>query len=167
MMMSKSAIGMQAAEPINPNQVDAAVQASYVYFPTLGFAGQSGVRPRTGGNNEFEPMEDRWRIGFHEWDRYNLGYPRVFDYPYQLGHWYDPYRQNVLKGDYPIIGQHTFFELTAESSTFFEGRMIPTATTPFESTARSFETDFFGRTGPTRFALLCVFDFTVIRSSNS
>jgi hypothetical protein len=138
---------LQPASPVNPNTIDAAAQASYVYFPTLGFAGQSGVMPRSGNNNEFDTIEDRWRIGFPEWDRYDMGHPRVFDYPYQLGRWYDPYRQNVLKGDYPIIGQHTFFEFTGEASTFVEGRMIPTATTPFESTARPFTTDFFGRSG--------------------
>jgi len=49
----------------------------------------------------------------------------VFDYPYQLGKWYDPYRQNVLKGDYPIYGQHTFFALTATNSTQFVGALDP------------------------------------------
>jgi hypothetical protein len=137
----------EAATPTNPNQVGAATEASYVYFPTLGFAGQSGVVPRSGRNNEYDTIEDRWRIGFPEWDRYDQGHPRVFDYPYQLGRWFDPYRQNVLKGDYPIIGQHTFLELTGESSTLFNGRMIPTAATSFESTARPNTTDFFGRDG--------------------
>jgi hypothetical protein len=143
---------LESSRPANPNELDAAAQASYVYFPTLGFAGQSGVLPRSGGNNEYDTIEDRWRIGFPEWDRYDLGHPRVFDYPYQLGRWFDPYRQNVLKGDYPIIGQHTFFELTGESSTLFSGRMIPTAATSFEGTARPFTTDFFGRDGQFAFS---------------
>ena len=34
------------------------------------------------------------------------------DYPGVKGAWWDPYNQNVLKGDYPIIGQHTFLNLT-------------------------------------------------------
>ena len=29
----------------------------------------------------------------------------------------NPYKQNVLKGDYPIIGQHTFLNITAETET--------------------------------------------------
>jgi hypothetical protein len=118
--------------------------------PTLGFAGPSGVRPRSGSNDEFDTVEDRWRIGFPEWDRYGLEHPKVFDYPFELGKLFDPYNQNVLKGDYPIIGQHTFLNITATSESLFEGRTIPTATSPFESTARPFETNFFGR--PDQFA---------------
>ena len=139
------------------------MQASYTYFPTLGFAGQSGVQPRSGNNNEYETVEDRWRIGFPAWDRYGLNHPRVFDYPYQLGQWFDPYRQNVLKGDYPIIGQHTFFNFTGINSTLFEGRMIPTATTPFESTARPFTTDFFGRSGQFVFSNLTTASFELFQ----
>jgi hypothetical protein len=51
----------------------------------------------------------------------------------------------VLKGDYPIIGQHTFFKFSALLSNLYEFRQIPTATTPFESTARPGTIDFFGR----------------------
>jgi hypothetical protein len=108
-------------------------------------------------------MEDRWRIGLPEWDRYGTNHPRVFDYPYQPGKWYDPFRQNVLKGDYPILGQHTFFNFTGISSTLFEGRMIPTATTPFESTARPFTTDFFGRSGQFAFSELITTQFEVFQ----
>ncbi len=61
-----------------------------------------------------------------------------------LGRKHDPYHQNVLKGDYPIIGQHTFLDVTATSINLFEGRQVPTPTTPFESTHNPNETDFFG-----------------------
>jgi hypothetical protein len=136
---------------------------AYPHFPTPGFAGKSGVMPRSGDNDEYEPMEDRWRIGLPEYDRYGLGHPRVFDYPWQPGRWYDPYRQNVLKGDYPIIGQHIFFNFTGTSSTLFEGRMIPTATTPFESTQRPFTTEFFGRPGQFVFSELITARFELFR----
>ena len=53
------------------------------------YSGPSGVRPRITGNRDFLPMEDRWRIGFPEWDRYDKGYPLVDDYPYQLGRWFE------------------------------------------------------------------------------
>jgi hypothetical protein len=125
----------------------AASLAAYVHFPTLGYAGRSGVLPRSGANDEYETVEDRWRIGFPEWDRYNAGHPRVFDYPYRPGRIIDPYNQNVLKGDYPIWGQHTFLNISGESAALFEGRSIPTATTPFESTSRPGTFDFFGRPG--------------------
>ena len=151
---------LEPSKPPAPGAADAAAaQANYTYFPTLGFAGQSGVKPRSGGNAEFDTVEDRWRIGFPEWDRYGLGHPRVFDYPYRLGRWYDPYNQNVLKGDYPILGQHTFLNITGVNSTLFEGRMIPTATTPFESTSRPFTTDFFGRSGQFVFSNLTTVSF--------
>ena len=84
-------------------------------------------------------------MGFPEWDRYGLNHPPGEDYPYQKGHWWDPYNQNVLKGDYPIIGQHTFFVLSASLVSVLEPRLIPTATTPFESTTNPFSEAFFGR----------------------
>jgi hypothetical protein len=130
-----------------PGPARPASVADLVYPPTPGFAGPSGVRPRSGSNAEYDTVEDRWRIGLPGWDRYGLGFPRVFDYPFQLGQWFDPYRLHVLKGDYPILGQHTFLNVSGAAVHLNVGRAIPTATTPFESTARPFTTDFFGRPG--------------------
>jgi hypothetical protein len=114
--------------------------------PPLGFAGRSGVAATEDQeSSHFIPVEDRWRIGFPEWDRYDRGHPLGKDYPYKTGRWWDPYNQNVLKGDYPIFGQHTFLNVTAQSQTLFEVRQVPTGTTPFESTARPFQEEFFGR----------------------
>jgi hypothetical protein len=113
--------------------------------PPSGFTGRSSVVPSVAANLDFTPVEDRWRIGFPEWDRYGRGHPLLDQYPYVLGRLIDPYAQNVLKGDYPIIGQHTFFNLTVSSLSIMEARQIPTATTPFESTARPFQEEFFGR----------------------
>src|SRR5437660_10658124 len=55
--------------------------------PPLGFSGPSGVMPRVGPgpSPDFIPREDRWRIGFPDWDRYQRGHPRGDDYPYMLG----------------------------------------------------------------------------------
>src|SRR5438105_3561595 len=76
--------------------------------PPLGFTGPSGIAPREGQEtSHFVPVEDRWRIGFPAWDRYDKGHPLLDDYPYVQGHWWDPFNQNVLKGDYPLIVQHT------------------------------------------------------------
>jgi hypothetical protein len=96
-------------------------------------------------DSHFVPIEDRWRVGFPEWDRYGKGHPPVDDYPYQPGNWWDPFNQNVLKGDYPIIGQNTFLDITATSFTIVNPRAVPTQTTPFESTERPGTNDFFGR----------------------
>jgi hypothetical protein len=117
-----------------------------LFDPPTGFAGPSGIVPsEVQGNSDFVPLEDRWRIGFPEWDRYGKGHPPVDDYPYQPGSPHDPYNLNVLKGDYPIIGQNTFLDLTLTSFTLLNPRQVPTQTTPFESTARPFSPDFFGR----------------------
>ncbi|HUR53730.1 MAG TPA: hypothetical protein VMZ71_06345 [Gemmataceae bacterium] len=138
----------QSAAPTAPSEAQQPVSlATFTIDPALGFSGPSGVMPRSGSNDEFDTVEDRWRIGFPAWDRYGKGHPKVFDYPYRLGRWFDPYNQNVLKGDYPIIGQHTFLNITGSTTALVEGRSLPTATTPFESTSRPRTTDFFGRPG--------------------
>jgi hypothetical protein len=115
-------------------------------LPPLGFTGRSSIAPSAEQeSSDAVPTEDRWRIGFPAWDRYGRGHPFGEDYPYVQGNWWDPYNQNVLKGDYPIIGQHTFLRLAAVSDTILEARETPIGTTPFESTERPFEEEFFGR----------------------
>ena len=114
--------------------------------PPIGFTGPSGVLPTDFQESDhFVPVEDRWRLGYPAWDRYGKGHPITDDYPYSAGRWFDPYNQNVFKGDYPIIGQHTFLDITTVANLDFEGRQLPTQTTPFESTERPFSGNFFGR----------------------
>jgi hypothetical protein len=137
--------------PLDPEPADTAGRAFVLptvqLDPPLGFAGPSGVLPRSGNSPEFETVEDRWRLGVPYWDRYGQGFPAGLDYPYRLGNLENPYTQNVLKGDYPIVGQHTFLNVTALSSSLVEARTIPTPTTPFESTLREGQVDFFGHDG--------------------
>jgi hypothetical protein len=110
-----------------------------------GYTKPSGVLPReVQETSDFVPVEDRWRIGVPPWDRYDKGHPPGDDYPYVEGHWWDPFNQNVLKGDYPIVGQHTFLNITSTSDMILEGRQIPTGTTAFESTTRPTRFEFFG-----------------------
>lgn len=113
--------------------------------PPPGFAGRSGISPREEQeNSHFVPMEDRWRIGLPEYDRYGQGHPRDFEYPFVPGRRLDPYHQNVLKGDYPILGQHNFLTLTFADNQILEGRQVPTPNTPFESTPEPGSEEFFG-----------------------
>lgn len=72
----------------------------------------------------FTPVPDRWRIGFPDWDRYRSGLGAPFRRP---GGLLDPYRQNVLKGDYPIRGQNIFLNLGVTSDTLVDirSRYIP------------------------------------------
>lgn len=82
----------------------------------------------------FEPVPDRWRD--------------VVPPPYELnvqGHRFDPYNQNVLKGDFPVIGQSHFFILTASSETRAEASGVPTASEV--STASVNSPNFFGKSG--------------------
>ena len=83
------------------------------------------LRPDSYPTNS-EPRPDRWRIGFVPWRRYTGG---VTEQPYgtpepKLWH---PYKQSVLKGDVPVIGQDIFLNLTASSQTEVEFRRVPTA----------------------------------------
>jgi hypothetical protein len=113
--------------------------------PPQGYTGPSGILPREmQQNSHFVPMEDRWRMGFPEWDRYGNGHPLDQDNPFQPGDILNPYRQNVLKGDYPILGQHTFLTVTAIEDLLLEARQVPTPTTPFESTGDPNSEEFFG-----------------------
>ena len=110
-----------------------------------GYAGRSGVLPTEAPESaHFVPIEDLWRVGYPEWDRYQRDHPLDDDYPYSPGNWWNPYRQNVLKGDYPIIGQHTFLNFTATSFMLHEHRQVPTPTTPFETTQNPAQVEFFG-----------------------
>lgn len=118
------------------------------FDPPNGFSGPSSVLPREQQtSSHFVPVEDRWRIGYPEWDRYGRGHPWEDDYPFVKGHWWDPYNQNVLKGDYPIIGQHTFMNLTIQNRFIQNFQKNPIGTTPFESTKDPLQEEFFGRPG--------------------
>ena len=70
----------------------------------------------------FTPMPDRWK---YEWPRYRR-YDGSGEYPYVKGRFLDPFNQNKLKGDEPILGQRTFLNLTFTSETQVDGRLLPT-----------------------------------------
>lgn len=106
--------------------------------PPIGFTG-SGSRPNEGrAGDDFIEIRDRWRLGFPEWDR-QTGY----EAPYHRGRPYDPYNQNVLKGDYPIIGQDIFMNLTGSSETLVDFRRVYTPSGVSAADPRSER--FFGR----------------------
>jgi len=80
---------------------------------------------------DFEPVEDRWAIT-----------PPAYELNTK-GHWWDPYNQNKLKGDYPILGDDIFLRLTAVSKSVLEGRSAPLPSTPSSDRPGSFQ--FFGQ----------------------
>ncbi len=73
-------------------------------------------------------VRDRWRIEFPEYDRYGDKGARGRDIPFKRNRWYNPYDRNVLKGDFPIIGNDVFMILSGVSTTGVEIRRTPTGT---------------------------------------
>jgi len=97
------------------------------------------VPPLPPASEVFRQEPDRWNVAMPDWDRYGVGGER----PYVKSHRLDPYDRNKWKGDYPIIGNRTFFDFTAQSDTFFDGRRLPTPSDV--STARPGSSEFFGK----------------------
>lgn len=98
------------------------------------------LRPDTYPTN-FAPRPDRWRVGFVPWKRYTSG---VTEQPYETPEpllWH-PYKQSVLKGDVPVIGQDVFLNLTASAQTEVEFRRVPTASGVSAAVPGSYE--FYG-----------------------
>jgi class III cytochrome C family protein len=99
--------------------------------PPRGYAGPSRIETPPQTTPDAVPSPDRWRIGLPE------------DPRFEQGKWYNPYRQNVLKGDYPIYKQQNFLVLTLESDTLAIGRRLPLPSDM--SSARPDSAEFFGR----------------------
>ncbi|QHS11207.1 hypothetical protein [Sinimarinibacterium sp. NLF-5-8] len=84
------------------------------------FNQRSGLQPvaKPGADAQYrkEVVADRWQL------TRALG---LTDFP-----WYDPYNQNTLKADRPVLGQHWFFNLSGISDTVVEPRRLPTPVAP-------------------------------------
>ena len=96
----------------------------------------------------FTAVPNRWNYEFPEYHRY----PRTGRYVDTQNadmHWWDPFNRNKLKGDYPVIGNRTFFELLLASDTFADGRRLPTPS--LLGSERPDSQNFFGKFG--QFAL--------------
>ncbi|GEM_PF-916859 len=96
----------------------------------------------TNGTPDFVPRTDRWDIG---WTVDKPENSLKEDPRFKKGAWYNPYRQNVLKGDYPIFKQHNFLVLNLESETMLVGKRIPVPSNV--SAERPNSEEFFGRGG--------------------
>ena len=108
----------------------------------LGHAGRSSVETEPSTRPDRRNVRDRWRIGFPEYDRYgSIAGGR--DIPFKQGRWYDPYNQNVLKGDYPIFGQRVFMVLSALDAVVVQQQRTPIPSNVHS--ARPGSADFFGK----------------------
>jgi hypothetical protein len=113
--------------------------------------------------DDFSPVTDRWRLRFPVWQRY-LSDPNG-EYPFVPNRSLNPYEQNVLKGDLPVIGDGVFMVLTAIAELPFEYRRVPTPSGV--SQADSGRPDFFGR--GEQYAVLPsgIFSFEMFRGSTA
>jgi Carboxypeptidase regulatory-like domain len=124
-----------------PRPIEPAAPTPYGRLPERRGEPPSEATPLPPGEKVFVPVPERWNLPLPEWDRYNV----EGDYPYVSGRWWDPYNQNRLKGDYPVLGKRTFFVFTGISDSLLEGRNLPTPSGV--STERQGSERFFGRGG--------------------
>lgn len=96
----------------------------------------------------FTPLTDRWRLpgsglGTASFPRYGN---RRLEQPYgsyPIYSTFDPFKPSLLKGDFPIIGQDIFLNVTIIDQFEIEARRVPTPSGV--STARPYGSEFFGR----------------------
>ena len=96
----------------------------FVFLFPLSLFAQDSLR-------HFESMPSRWTIEAQS-EKWN---PR--------GNWYDPYNQNKLKGDYPILGENTFLIISAASASEVDASRVPTPSGVSTSAPQS--NNFFGQ----------------------
>jgi hypothetical protein len=101
-------------------------------------------------STEFLPIRNRWTM--------------LYD-----GDWYDPYNQNIYKGDLRLWGTDEkpwFLELSAISDTLFESRRVPT---PVSITSTRFpgRNDIFGDPDQYFFVQNLAFEMAIIRGNTT
>ncbi|MBL8186774.1 MAG: hypothetical protein JNK38_02135 [Acidobacteria bacterium] len=130
-----SSSSAQASPQSPPQSKPAETTQPNVQIPQdkpLGAAGASRDKRKPSAEDaEFMVIRDRWRIGVPEDPRFSKG------------DILNPYRQNVLKGDYPIIGNNIFMNISLASESDFTVRRIPVPQDVSSERPGSFE--FFGR----------------------
>jgi hypothetical protein len=107
-----------------------------------GYAGHGNINSAPQTRAGRAEVRDRWRINFPEYDRYG-DFNRGRDIPFRKGHWYNPYDLNILKGDYPILGQKVFMILSAVDTTVVQQQRTPIPSNV--SSARPGSAEFFGK----------------------
>lgn len=99
----------------------------------------------------FVPVPDRWRI----MESLGINTP-----------WYDPYNQNILKGDKPVFGKDWFFALGGISDTLIEPRGIPTPVGP-QSSPEPGSNDVIGDTDQVIFAQTFITSFLLYKGDTA
>jgi hypothetical protein len=129
--------------------------------PPLSAAEAKPLSPLPTDDQVFNAVPNRWNYPFPtDYHRYPNG-----EVPYKAGHWYDPFNRNKLKGDYPIIGNQTFFDFTFTSDTFTDGRRLPVPSGV--SAANPGSSAFFGRFGQFFISENMAFSFDLFHGDTS
>ena len=118
-----------------------------LYYPSLVYESLPDINAT---NSEFLPVPDRWR-------------------QFYVGKLYDPYNQNVLKGDIPLFGSpghEWFLETSLISDTLFERRRLPNPV-GFASTKGNGATDVFGDGHQNVFVQNFIPAFSLIRGNTT
>jgi hypothetical protein len=108
------------------------------------------IPPIENSASDFVPTPDRWRM-------------------FYAGKWYDPYNQNVLKGDIPVFGkagEEWFTELSIISDTLYEARRLPVPV-GFASTKRPNSNNVFGDGDQWVFVQNVITSFGLIKGNTS
>lgn len=129
-----------------------------------GYAGSSSVTTEAPTRPDRVPVRDRWRIGFPEYRRYgsvNAGR----DIPFRTGSAPNPYDQSLLKGDYPIFGQHVFMILSGTSFTAVQQQRTPVPSNV--SSARPGSAEFFGKPEVLAFNQVVQFSFEMFSGDST
>jgi hypothetical protein len=112
-----------------PDRVIPGRLRNYEKAPQQNNAGGVEAPPPEAFPTDWIPVPDRWRIV----DALGVG-----------GQWWDPYNQNVIKGDRPILGTNDWFlDLTGVSDSVAEFRSFPTPV-GVQTTQRPGSLDVFG-----------------------
>ncbi len=148
---------VQSPQSAPQNDQQAQAERPRLRFPEdkpLGAAGPSRDKSKPGVEDaDFMVIQDRWRVGVPE------------DPRFRKGNIFNPYRQNVLKGDYPIIGNDIFMDLSLASETFFSLRRIPVPQDISANLPGSAE--FFGRGRQELFNQNFIFSFDMFKGDAS
>lgn len=146
------AVSVEPATPTPEKMPQELIERSFAgqeteYFPETIY---ESVQPIESSASGFVAVPDRWRM-------------------FYAGKWYDPYNQNVLKGDIPVFGSPAepwFTELSVISDTLFEARRIPVPV-GFASTKRPNSNDVFGDGNQTSFAQNVIMSFGLIKGNTA
>jgi hypothetical protein len=134
-VVSPSLDSIQSAEapvatPAPPAATPAPAPEMAAATPTPAVVAAAAATPKIFDPEDFKPLPNRWAIAYPEDPRFATG--KIVD----------PYNQNILKGDKPIVGNSTFLVVTGEINLPNEFRRVPVGSGV--STANPAELEFFG-----------------------